>query len=271
MVCAKCKLLNILLMLAIFLSASTQSYGQGDLSNGQKAPAGVKVDGKLNEWGALPRYNKSTLLHYTVANDANHLYLAFSSSDATTINKILGGGITVTINKDGKKRDKDAAVIQYPLAASEGMRMFRGNRQSGDATDTAALIASRKQSITAFKEIGVSGIKDITDSLISIYNTYGLKVVTNVDAKADLVYELAVPFKLIELSAGNATEIALNVKINGLQFNGNRIMANENGGTSGGRQGGFDVGSIRITGGGQSMMEMTTPTDFWIKYKLAKL
>ncbi len=266
----KCKIFGKSLTFFASLLTSLAVYAQSDPLLGQKAPAGTKADGKLTEWASLPLYNKSTQLHYTVANDANNIYLAFTCTDATSINKILGGGLTIAINKDGKKKEKDAAVVSYPLSGG-GMRMLRGgNRQGGTNIDTAALVTSRKQIITGMKEVGITGIKDITDTLISIYNVYSLKAAMNVDSKANLIYELAIPLKLLELDASSATEIAFNVKVNGIQFNNNRMNINVDGGA---RSGSFDGGGMRMGGGfggGQGMMELTTPSDFWSKYKLAK-
>jgi hypothetical protein len=248
-----------------------------DISAGIKAPAIVKVDGKLTEWGALPAYNKSTTLRYTLANDAKNLYLAINCTDQANINKLLGGGLTFTINTDGKKKEKDAAVIVYPMPGRGGMRGFRmgGNRggQGATAPDTAAIVAAHKQSAAAAKELSITGVKEITDTLVSIYNTYGIKTGITFDAKGNMFYELAIPLNLLQLSAGKATELAYNLKLNGIQFGGNNReeIRIGGGGNRPGGGGGFGSGNGGGNfGGGGAFMEMMTPTDFWGKYKLAK-
>ncbi|MVN91653.1 hypothetical protein [Mucilaginibacter aquatilis] len=268
---------NIVAPLVAFLCYSginNSLYAQNsDISSGVKAPLTVKVDGKITEWGNLPAYNKATTVRYTLANDANNLYLVLNCTDNQNINKLLAGGLTFTINKDGKKKEKDAVQIQYPLQGKNGGG-FRGMRFGGRGTninvDTAALVNSRKQMVAAAKEISVIGIKQITDTLISIYNTDGIKTGINFDSKGNLFYELAVPLKLLELSAGNATELAYNLKLNGMQFGGNRERGE---GRPGGNGGGNFGGNISISGGGafgDTMLELMSPTDFWGKYKLAK-
>ena len=263
-------------MLSAFPALAQQN---ADISAGVKAPATVKVDGKLTEWGNLPAYNKSTTLRYTLANDAKNLYLAVTCTDDANINKLLGGGLTFTINTDGKKKEKDAVVIEYPMAGRGGIRGFRpgGNRggQGATAPDTAAIVAARKQSAAAAKELSVTGIKDITDTLVSIYNTYGIKTGISFDTKGSMFYELAIPLNLLNLNADKSTELAYNLKLNGIQFGGNNRDQAGQGGAGGNRQGGGGGfgggnGGGGNFGGGGAFMEMMTPTDFWGKYKLAK-
>jgi hypothetical protein len=257
-------------IISMAASLAVHAQKENDISGGVKAPA-VKVDGKSTEWGQLPAYNKTTLLHYVIANDANNLYLAISATDQTSINKMLAGGLTFTINKEGKKKDKDAAVIVYPMVTN-GARGFRGMRsRPGEAVDTAALVASRKQTVAGMKELSITGVKDITDTLVSIYNTYGIKTAINFDTKGNLFYELEVPLKLLELDAAKSAELAYNLKLNGMQFGGGReVVIREAGGGQGGG-GGFGIRGGGGGGfGGGAMAEMMTPTDFWGKYKLAK-
>jgi len=264
---------------ALLLPATLLAQKSADISAGVKAPVGVKADGKLIEWGTLPAYSKSTSLHYTLANDANNLYLAINAADQTTINKILGGGITLIINKEGKKKDKDAVEIIYPMGGRGGMRGMRigggrGGRQGDNTVDTAALVATRKQAVTGMKELSVIGIKDINDTLVSIYNTYGIKTGINIDGHGNFNYELAVPLKLLELDAAKATELAYNIKVNGISMGGGNREGRGEGGVrvNGGGQGGGFGGGITISAPtmGGPMMDLMTSTDFWGKYKLVK-
>ena len=258
----------------LMLTTDVFAQKSADISEGVKAPAGIKIDGKHTEWGTLSAYNKSTTLRYTLANDANNLYLAITTTDQNNINKLLGGGLTFTINKEGKKKEKDATAIAYPVITSGGgrARMGGGRGRQGEAVDTAALVATRKQAVAGMKEISVTGIKEITDTLISIYNTYGIKTAISFDAHGSLFYELAVPLKLLELNAGSATELAYNLKLNGIQMNfGNREGGGNRQGGGGGNGGGNGGGGgISIGFGGGAMMDLLSPTDFWAKYKLAK-
>lgn len=271
-----------------------------------QAPDGIKIDGKLNEWGFdFQAYNKTTKVYYTMANDEKNLYLVLKVKDKIDITKVLGGGISLTINTADKKKDKDAFVITFPMpparGAVRGMRgAFRGGFGGGQ-TQTQAQIdsatrAAHKTALGLIREIGVLGFKDITDSTISIYNEYGIKAAAGFDEEDSFVAELALPLKLLALSADAPKEFAYNLKVNGIAM-GNRNRGGDNGGDGGsfggggarnGGGGGFGGGGFggggfgggrnggggRMSGGNNSgittMEELTTATDFWGKYTLAK-
>jgi hypothetical protein len=275
---------SILLMLMIGIVNIAIAQKINNVQQGSiKAPAGLKIDGKLTEWGTdLQACNKTTKLWYTLANDDRDIYLAIKSTDAVNINKILAGGISFSINTADKKKDKDAYVITFPVVsrgggargAGRGRRGGFGNNQ--DTPDSAAILEQHKQALAACKVISAIGFKEITDTLISIYNEYSIKAVANFDDKGNFVYELAIPFKMLEITAGNKTEIAYNIKVNGMQTGGGGIKMVSVGGGGGGRNGGGGGGGVSISGFGggfggndPDVDDMLTPTDFWGKYTLA--
>ncbi|GAA4318657.1 hypothetical protein GCM10023149_16850 [Mucilaginibacter gynuensis] len=239
---------NIVLLMGFSAAAFAQKT---DPSDGLRAPDAVKVDGKLTEWNLKP-FNSATLLNYTLANNDNNLYIVLKCSDQRHIGKIFAGGITVTINTEGKKNDKSAPQITYPYLKNDGSNRgrFSGGRGPGpNGAPDSTMIASRKDVAKTMKEFSVINIKAITDTVVSIYNTYGIKTVVSFDDKGDFQYELAVPLTLLGLTATEAKQIAYHVKINGIDPEK----------MNGGRAGFF--------GGGDP--EMTSPSDFWGKYKIA--
>jgi hypothetical protein len=296
------------------------------------APEKVKVDGNLADWNDnFQAYNKSTKLYYTLSNDDKNIYLVIKSIDPANNTKIAAGGITFTINTDNKKKEQDAYSVTFPVipvqtfqrgargAGGAGGGGFAGGGGGGiagfgrnNANDSAALAAqatARKQLVTSSKEIRVSGFKDITDSVLSIYNEHAIKTAIAYDAQNSYTYEVSIPIKLMGLSLDNPKEFAYNVKVNGRQlpnFN-NRDGAGGFGGPGGGGgagggfggaggaggggggfggAGGGGGGGARGGGGGAGggggqrggggrggnldMAELTTPSDFWGKYTLAK-
>ena len=294
------------------------------------APAGVKADGKLVEWNdSFQAYNKATKLYYTISNDAKNIYLAIKSTDAMNNNKIVAGAITIAINTEGKKKTENTYKITYPViepitmrrgaggpvgggpaggggaimimggpggpggaGGAGGMRAMMGGGAPGDPLDSAT-IAIRKKALLTYKEIKVSGFKDIPDSLISLYNEHGLKTMANYDDKGNFLYEVAIPLKLMGLEPGSTNELAYNVKLNGLQIPNLPNIDMMGGGGLGG--GGADPGgagggvrtvtAVRMNGGGGfagsggggfrgggnfNFQEMISPSYFWGKYTLAK-
>lgn len=288
---------------ALITGTSFCGYGQ-KLSNVQEgsvlAPANVKIDAKTTEWNdAFKAYNKTTLINYTLANDDKNLYLVVKSADQGNNRKIVAGGITLTINTADKKKEKDAFAITFPLVSRDNIRsQFRSRGFGGglaptlDSTDIANM---RKQILATAKEIKLSGFKSITDSVIAIYNEYGIKTAINYDEMGSLIYELAVPLNLFSISTDNPKEFAYNIKLNGLQFSsrdrdgssrdregGSREGGESRSGSGGSRsssRGSYSGGGSSRSGrsssgsyesGRNDMQSLISPTDFWGKYTLIK-
>lgn len=287
----------IVSLIFCFTATFAQSKLKDVQTNSLWAAANIKVDGNISEWkDDFQAYNKNTLLYYILSNDEKYLYLTIQSTDATNNAKITAGGITLTINTEDKKKDKDAFTLTYPVVnranGRGGLRGMRGGFGGGRnaAPDSAAIEATHQQFISASKEIKVLGFKDIEDTLISIYNEYSIKAAIGYNKQGNFTYELAIPLKELGLSADSPKEFAYNIKLNGLQI-GARIDnvrgANGGGGDAGGGgfggggggrggRGGGGGGIVNISGGNgggrnnSNFEDMISPTDFWGKYTLAK-
>jgi hypothetical protein len=231
------------------------------------APSPIKIDGKLNEWkGDFQAYNRATRILYILSNDDKNIYLTAKSTDFTTTAKIIAGGITLTINTDGKKKEKDGysitfPVIEHPERLAGGMSNRFENRNAG--ADTQLMRAVHERTIIAAKQIKVLGIKSIPDTIISIYNEHGIKTAINFDG-ADMTFEMAVPLKLLNLSTADGKEFAYNITLSGFQMEGMRGRGGPPGGGGGGGGGG--------AGGRNALdfMDLVSPSYFWGKYTLAK-
>lgn len=270
--------------LLIFLSINLKAQKVPDIqTTGLNAPLNIRIDGKNNEWGeSFAADNKRTSLVYSLANDDKNLYLVIKGIGAANINKIMLGGITFNVNPDGKKREKESLSITYPLVkrAPRGQGGGRGGNFGGGGgqnrtqlttaqRDSASLV-NHKAQLTTVKEIKVSGFKSITDTLISIYNEYGVKAAASFDSKGVMIYELAVPLSLLELSVDKPKEFAYQLKVNGLVMSGFGGAGGNNGGGRGGNFGGGGGNFGGNGGGGNAMQDIMSPTDFWGKYTLLK-
>jgi hypothetical protein len=284
----------------LFLSCYGFVHAQDKLPSLQKgsfrAPSGIHIDGSLADWkDSLRAYNKSTKVYYLLGNDDKYLYLAVRASDATTKAKIAAGGITLLINTAGKKKEQDAFSLTYPVINRTAGR--GGRRGGGGGASALTDSASKQQLISAAKEIKIIGFKDVDDTLISIYNEYSIKAAIGFDLNSNYCYELAVPLKLLGLNADDAKEIAYNIKLNGLQTavkmvtisadggggagltisgdggGGGFRSSGGGGGSRGGGGGGGGKGGRGGAGGGNNTIDyqdLTSPTDFWGNYTLAK-
>lgn len=275
------------------------------------APHAVKVDGKNFEWKDTDfSSNKRTNLSYIISNDEKNLYLIIKSDDVNNNSKIFAGGITFSVNPDGKKKEKESITLTYPVPASfqrgqggpggggggGGQRVIRvggaggmpfpggGGPQSAKQRDSF-MVARQKTQLAGSKEIKIKGFKTTADTLVSIYNEYGIKAFASIDKDNSFFYEVSIPLEALGLSVNIPVEFAYNIKLNGLQLQGfdgfggggggfggggggggNRGGGGGGGGNRGG--GGFGGGGNR--GGGMDFQAMLSPTDFWGKYTLAK-
>lgn len=287
-----------------------QAQKLSDVQEGSVWASAVKVDGKHNEWeNNFKATNKSTNLTYTLANDAKNLYLAIQSKDLTNNNKIMLGGITLTINPSGKKSDKESFKVVYPVINRQRGPGGGANRSvtisspsgggGGGATEVRVVQggpggfgrfqdmtpaqrdslqrAMARTQLASAKEIKVFGFKDIPDSLISIYNEYSIKTLASISDEGVFMYEASIPLELLEMSADNPKEFSYNIKLNGLQINFGGFSG---GGRPGGGSG--EVSVVRVQGssgmgggmgggmGNFNFQDLITPTDFWAKYILTK-
>ncbi|TCC96446.1 hypothetical protein [Pedobacter hiemivivus] len=258
------------------------------------APHAIKIDGKNFEWKDSDfSGNKRTNLSYIISNDDKNLYLIIKSTEIGNNSKILAGGITFSVNPDGKKKEKESITLTYPIPTqfgrgpggggggggrrAMGMTMSMGGGggpQSAKQRDSF-MVARQKTQLAAAKEIKIRGFKNTTDTLVSIYNEYGIKAFANIDKDNAFFYEVAIPLEALGISVAEPKEFAYNIKLNGLQlpdFGGGGGGGSFGGGGRGGSGGGGGGGG-HFGGGGRGGMDfqaMLSPTDFWGKYTLAK-
>jgi hypothetical protein len=229
------------------------------------APTQVRIDGKNTEWDTFAALNKRLDVYYTIANDSKYLYLALKAVDNAVITKLLAGGVTLTLNAKGKKSTDNAQSITFPLV-KRNLNAGQGQARSRFGQDRNTLSQEQRDSmqtaqrislLAGVKEIDVRGFSAITDTLISIYNTYGIKAVAKIDGQNALFYECAIPLSLLNLLPNKA--FAYQLKLNGRGAGGGAMVAMRMGGGGNGR-GNF--------GGTMNQQDLWSPTDFWGKYQL---
>lgn len=259
-------------------------------------PADVKIDGNISEWGdSLRYYNAEKKLNYTLANDKDNVYMAIRVNDRTEQERILGAGLTLSIDTKGKK--KDEFTLTFPVAEAGAAGHFGGmgiKKPDGDNTTGEDHEEMRRARLTKLRNIKVTGFKDIEDGTITTNNTYGIKVAINYDDNGYLVYEAAIPLKFFGDFKADKDEWAFNFKINGLtkpseggeghSWGGGGMGGGRGGMGGGGMRGGGGMGGGRhgggMRGGGNNTnnsengkpvdhTELFKSVDFWEKYYLA--
>lgn len=244
------------------------------------APVSIRIDGKNTEWSNFSAENKRTSLFYSIANDDKNLYLAIKATNNETITKVLAGGISFSVNNKGKKKEDESFTITYPLIARANIarpagqagggfnRQRMGQNRSDQSQEQRDSVAyeQRKVQLAGVKEIKIKGFANIPDSLISIYNEYGIKAIAKMDEQKAYFCEIAIPLSTLQISIGDKKEIAYQIKLNGRQRGGgNFAMRTNAGGFGGGNRGGFGGG-----GNNSAQQDLMVATDFWGKYIVQK-
>jgi len=270
-------LIKPFVFVAIFLIMNFVTNAQ-KLPNVQKeslrASKEIKIDGKLADWDkGFQAYNKSTSVFYTISNDDDNLYLAIQAKDPTVITKIILGGITLTIDtSDAKKNEGNNVAITFPIydKTEQPVYLVVDKQQKGEANvdnagSNSIMMEHNKKLTGKLKLIGVKGIDEIQDSIISIYNANGIKAAALFDDQLDYSYELALPLRYLGVTAIRPVKLNYNIKLNGAAGSGTNIQS-----LPGGRGiswTGADGISYR-SGGTPADYIITFPTDFSSDYNL---
>ena len=270
------KQLNVAILLAIVsFSAKAQNLPKVQ-SSSVRAPVAVKIDGKVTEWGnRFQAYNKATDIFYTIANDDKSLYLIVQATDKEIIKKLVVGGVTFSINSLNNKKAKDGAAVTFPKYDKNVRPLYLTlDFKSGMSNDTirnkflkdSLMHVYNNQLTKELKLIGLSGIKTIPDSVISIYNDDGIKAASRFDDKLNYTYELEIPLKL--LIKNGQVEFHYDIKLNGAAAGGTNIRVVP------GRNmliyTGADGVTYNLGDASPQNMNLAYPTDFWGEYSLAK-
>jgi hypothetical protein len=201
----------------------TVVYAQSKLPNKQSAglwtSANLKIDGKANEWNnRFQAYNHATDVFYTMANNDEELYIIVQANNPDVINKIVDGGVTLTIKKS--KNDKDNMSFTYPVNDSKDIVFFNLRTKTVPTVDTSVKVAdsvmmhNNKILGEKHKLIKVTGVEGV-DTLISVYNENGIRATGLFDNKKVYTFEMVIKLKLIGLSANKQEKFSYQLKVNG--------------------------------------------------------
>ena len=221
------KLFLLFAWTSLFSTANAQKLP--DVQKGTlRAPVNIKIDGKPDEWNnQFQAYNKNTEIFYTISNDNNNLYLTVKATDLDIINKIICGGITLTVNSSTEKQKLGGMSITFPVIDLNyakqylplRIRLTTGipiNLDRPENITVETFIAELNKEITSkSKDVVVEKINGIKDT-ISIYNTEGIKAAIQVDNKTSMTYELALPLKSFGFSVDDRESFDYNIKLSGM-------------------------------------------------------
>jgi len=267
------KMILTVLALGLTIGAYAQKL-PGVQAVSLRVPANVKIDGKAAEWGdQFQAFNKTGLIYYTMANDDDNLYLVVQVRDDDIAQKVVRGGITLTISVSSAKKEKDNPAVTFPQYDKKDPPKHPVYKRSFSPSTTAAennlyldsLAKARNRQLGDWaKMIGVAHLSGITQPDLSLYNEEGIKVALRFDSNLYCVYELAVPLKYFGFSLGRPAKFSYQIKLNGAAANGTNIRDLREGIFWGWDGADGKMYTERID------PDVLYPTDFWGEYTLAK-
>ena len=232
----------------LFLACSRQPTAS---SASRFVPAPPVVDGLATEWTDSLHYDPTSKLQYQVLNDGRAVYLRIKAADPATQAKIVRLGLTVWLDTTG--RNQHQFGVHFPLGQLGERGPAEGHDQQPDnGTDAPAdRQAARRERMTRIianmremELLNYKGNKEPT--LTDAQSQLGVKAALAVDAQEDLIYELAVPLRLLyhklpALATGQKAVVGVTLA------GGKLTMPSQGGGGGGGGMGG---GGMRGGGGG---------------------
>ncbi|MGI4835248.1 MAG: hypothetical protein ACRYFK_17475 [Janthinobacterium lividum] len=161
------------------------------------------IDGKSTDWGTDSlKYDANSRLQYEVLNDTRTIYVRLRSADASTQAKLALLGMVAWLDSTG--RNQQQFGVHYPLPIDlSTLKNSPDQRPAGAMGPSAAErqamhVARLRSAITDARTVELlkfRGSKQpvLTDSEAPL----GVKAALGLDEKDNLIYELAVPLRLI--------------------------------------------------------------------------
>ncbi|WP_201978190.1 hypothetical protein [Hymenobacter rubidus] len=227
-------------------------------------PAPPTIDGQAADWTDSLRYDPGSKLQYQVLNDGRMVYVRLKAADPATQAKIVRLGLTVWLDTTG--RNQHQFGVHYPLgnlqagrgAGGEGNSPRPDNPDASGTDRQASRRARLTQALADMREMELLNYKGSKEpTLTDAQSQLGVKAAIGLNEQEDLIYELAVPMRLLyrklpALATGQSAVVGVSVA------GGKFTMPSQGGGGGmqgggmggGGMRGGMGGGGMRGGGGG---------------------
>jgi len=177
----------------------------------------IVVDGNLKDWGdSLGYYNEAKKINYALADDKENLYFAIRIENRAQQEQAMRNGITLAFNPEGKK--KEMYSLTFPSPDQDENNLFAMPKAdhaiTGQQLKQEDMEERRKADLLKLRDIEVKGFKDVETDYITTANTYGIKTVLSIDEKGALVYEAAIPIRMLHSDNLNSKPWLFDIKIN---------------------------------------------------------
>ena len=190
------------------------------------------IDGQSSEWTDSLHYDITTKLQYQVLNDQRMVYVRLKAADPVAQAKIIRLGLVVWLDTTG--RNQHQFGVRYPLGGSLAGRGARAGAEGeyDQADNATAAPAERRANRRARMSLALAGMREMEllnykgskePTLTDAQSQLGVKAAIAMDAQEDLLYELAVPLRLLyrKLPALGSGRVA----VVGVTLDGGRLVS----------------------------------------------
>lgn len=240
----------LLLMIGCSVSFFTAEAQSKSIKNLKKSNQDIVVDGNIKDWGdSLSNYNPDKKIHYALAENQENLYFAIRIENRGQQEQAMRNGITLAFNPEGKK--KETYSLTFPSPDRDENSLFIMPKADHAITEQQLkqedMEERRKADLLKLRDIQVKGFPDVETDHITTANTYGIKTVLQFDDSGALVYEAAIPVKMLH-SDLNSKPWVFDIKINSFTSGNTNKDGLKPPGDNGG-MGGMGRGGMRGGGG----------------------
>ncbi len=180
-----------------------------------KAPAGIAIDGQLNEWGGeLKAYNKGTRFFYTVSNDSKFAYFSIRVTDPLTVQKVLLNNVTITVGPLSDTKKKEVSAVTFPAMNARNKRsVFSNSKFLAMKTTDQSLAPDDSVLLVTNRKLAAAGKGKLTGGLAG---NSAYQLAASIDTANALTLEVAIP---LEVARGNGADAAFRyvITLNGDQ------------------------------------------------------
>lgn len=237
------------------------------------------IDGKASEWTDSLYYDSNSKLQYQVLNDARTLYVRLKANDAQTQAKFVYLGMVVWLDSTG--RNQQQLGIRYPLPIDlESLPKDQSNRPAGAMGPSAAERLAEHQTrlrqvLLNTKEMELLNFRGSKEPVLAdAQSLLGVKVAVDLDAQGNLIYELAVPLRLLyrrvpALASGQAATVGVTLSGMKPKMPKSDSSSDPYSAANGGGTGGYGGGGRGYGGGPRGPQYSFTPLGLRTSAQLA--
>ena len=203
------------------------------------------IDGQATDWTDSLRYDPASKLQYQLLNDTRTVYVRLKAADATTQARLLRLGFVVWLDTTGRHQQQFG--VRFPLPDRMAAALPRPGEASNEQVDRRTRMRLILGSLHEMELLHYKGSSEPT--LTDTQSPLGVKLAVGIDDQENLIYELAVPLRLLYHRLPNLTSGAHAVV--GLTLAGNTWHAPTGSGEGmEGNRGASMGGGMRGGGGG---------------------